>query len=390
MSLVGADWRLQDLPRALLGAIDARGAILQLEEYLERLMEVSVMATENGRSALKLGLRALGLGKGEGVVVPTLVCPTVVKAIVNAGCRPVFADVAEGQLTVSANTLEPLLTADVRAVIVPHLYCLSTQIREIEDLCHQKGTYLIDDAAQSFGLRCDGRYLGTYGDMGVLSFGPFKGVGALRGGALVSRNSELIRSARTFNLQKEHFLTPLRRCASGYFKYFRRQKYFDKRCNASGYPNANQNPKVTNTSSDGGFMLTGLDAVLTRFTLEKHEAILQRRILSAKRVFQALEGNTMFAFFGSSDLPYVKIPVRLNDGYSARDVVLGLRKLKIEAEHLYLPAHLRDPFKQYVAGPLPNAEQAQKQSFLLPNPYHQDAGAVDRLASAVETLTRLL
>lgn len=391
VTLTGADWCILDAVKALQGAVSKHTPISQLEQVLFELTGLSVCATDLGRTAIYLGLKALGLGNGEGVVVQTLVCPTVVNAIVDAGCKPVFADVSAGQLFVTAAELEPLLTTpNVRAVLIPHLFCMSAPMGEIEALCHHKGVFLIDDAAQGFGLSCEGRYLSTFGDLGILSFGPYKGLSSLRGGALVSRDQELIIRAREFSLIEEKIFDPLRRCISGYLKYKLRSLFLNYRDKKNGLHEKNNNLKPFIYSSYQKFMLTGFDAYLTCNIAKRYDDILSMRASNSRKVYKILNCNKGIKFYGSPDLPYVKIPVRLIGPYSARDVVLGFRKLKVEAESIYLPAHLRSPFKQFVTGPLPNAEQVQKQSFLLPNPYHQDAGAIDRLASAVEALTRSL
>jgi dTDP-4-amino-4,6-dideoxygalactose transaminase len=390
VTLIGADWRVQDVPRAVLGFVNQRRAILRLEDFLGRFMGVSVCATELGRTALRLGLAALGLGRGDGVIVPALVCPTVVNAIIMAGCRPVFSDVAPGKLTLTVDELAPLLTSGVHAVLVPHIYCLNAPMEEIETLCREKGVFLIDDAAQSFGMRSGGRYLGTFGDVGILSFGPFKGIAALRGGALVSRDREIINKVRTHGFAEERVLSSLRRCVSGYRRYFLRAGYLEKRFNRTGPLNGKKNASPEISAYVGEYELSGFDATLTRLTVERYENILKSRSLSAERVFRALGNNAIFDFIGPPDSPYVKIPVRLNHQYRAREVVRCLRNLKIDAEQIYVPAHLCPSFKQYAGEKYPNAEQDRMQVFLLPNPYNKGAPALNHLVRAAEELSRTL
>lgn len=389
--LAGADWRVLDIVRAAPGAFfSSQRAVLRLEEYLAGILGVSVLATEVGRTAIRFGLTALGLGRGEGVLVPAMVCPTVISAILNAGCRPVFADVAEGEITVSAESLLPFFTPEVRAVLVPHLYCLSAPMVDIENFCKAKGVFLIDDAAQSFGLRYQGQYLGTFGDVGILSFGPFKGIASLRGGALVSRSPGLIEKARIQLVHKEKAYAPFRRCISGYFKYFRRRHFLEKKRENTKSGKTPRGPKESVPAYAGGYSLTGFDAALTRLTILRHAEILQARSLTAEKVFQSLSDTGLFGFIGAPDLPYVKIPVRLQRGHDAKEVVALLRELKIDAERIYRPAHLGSSFQQYAAHSLPNAEKCHREIILLPNPYTQGEDAVARMAQAVQSLSRHL
>ncbi|MFX0203831.1 MAG: DegT/DnrJ/EryC1/StrS family aminotransferase, partial [Candidatus Hodarchaeota archaeon] len=148
------------------------------------------IATDLGRQAITLALIAAGLKPGDGVVLPSLVCQSVLLPILRLGCVPQFADIGE-DLNISPETVSRVIDEQTRAIIVPHLYGRAAQIERIADIAKRHGVTVIDDAAQALGAKRSGKYVGSFGDVGIFSFGPFKSIIATRGGALVTNNGKI-------------------------------------------------------------------------------------------------------------------------------------------------------------------------------------------------------
>lgn len=150
----------------------------------------------SGSLALESALRACGVGPGDEVVIPTFCCSAVVLPIVTAGALPVLADVGN-ELNLTPGTIVPVLTRNTKAIVVPHLFGNPADIQEIVGIARKKNICVIDDAAQAFGAMIDGKLAGSFGDVGILSFGAEKVCFGLGGGALLSRGDFLSDQTRS-------------------------------------------------------------------------------------------------------------------------------------------------------------------------------------------------
>ena len=139
--------------------------------------------------------RALGVGEGDDVVVPSFTFWASAEAIVNAGARPVFCDIDPDTFCVTADTVRAALTPATRAVLVVHLFGNVAPVREIEAL----GVPVIEDAAQAAGsTSADGRP-GALGTLATFSFFPSKNLGCFGdGGAVTTNDAELAERVRVF------------------------------------------------------------------------------------------------------------------------------------------------------------------------------------------------
>ena len=187
----------RDILRCLVSGQVVRGTDLVAlrSELLDLLRIEDAILCGSGSLALELALRTCHLDQGDEVIIPSFCCSTVVAPILAVGATPVLADVGS-DLNLTAETVEAARTGRTRAVIVPHLFGNPANIEEIVELGDANNIVVIDDAAQALGATIDGRRAGTFGDMGVLSFGAEKVCFGLGGGVLVSRSRGVLESAR--------------------------------------------------------------------------------------------------------------------------------------------------------------------------------------------------
>ena len=142
-----------------------------------------VVGVANGTDAIVLALRALGIGPGDDVVVPSFTFYASAEAIALTGARPVFCDVDPETACVTADTVRAALTPATRAVLVVHLFGNVAPVEEIAAL----GVPVVEDAAQAAGARgVDGRRAGALGALATFSFFPSKNLGAFGDGGAVS------------------------------------------------------------------------------------------------------------------------------------------------------------------------------------------------------------
>jgi dTDP-4-amino-4,6-dideoxygalactose transaminase len=161
----------------------------------------------NGTDALVLALRALGVGPGDEVVVPSFTFYASAEAIPHTGARPVFCDVDPETMLVTADTVRAALTPRTKAVIAVDLFGNVAPVEAIEAL----GVPVIEDAAQAAGtVLDDGRRPGALGTIATFSFYPSKNLGAFGdGGAVVTNDDTLAEAIRTLRFHgsrdKQHF-----------------------------------------------------------------------------------------------------------------------------------------------------------------------------------------
>jgi len=146
----------------------------------------------NGTDALVLAMRALDIGPGDEVIVPSHTAVPTVAAVVMAGATPVCVDVEPEFYTIDASLVEAACTAKTKAIIAVHLYGQAAAMDELKMIADRHGLYLIEDCAQATGAIYRGKRLGSIGDVGCFSFFPTKNLGAIGdGGAVVTSRPEL-------------------------------------------------------------------------------------------------------------------------------------------------------------------------------------------------------
>ncbi|KRP58506.1 DegT/DnrJ/EryC1/StrS family aminotransferase [Pseudomonas trivialis] len=128
------------------------------------------VALANGTVALDLALKALGIGKGDEVIVTSRTFLASVSSIVNAGAIPIFADVDLDSQNFTAHSIEAVLTPRTRALICVHLAGWPCDMDPIMDLALQRGLKVIEDCAQAHGAHYRGRPVGSIGHIGAWSF----------------------------------------------------------------------------------------------------------------------------------------------------------------------------------------------------------------------------
>lgn len=146
------------------------------------------VAVDSGTSAIHLALLSLGIKKGDEIIVPTYVCTAILNAIYYLGAVPVLADINEYDYNISYESAYKKKSEKTRAIIIPHIYGIPADIEKFKDL----GIYVIEDCAQSLGAHYRSKKTGSFGDISVFSFYPSKLLTTAKGGAVYSKNKELI------------------------------------------------------------------------------------------------------------------------------------------------------------------------------------------------------
>lgn len=166
--------------------------VAEFEKRLSEYLEIPyVSAVSSGSSALFLAMAALGLKRGDSVIVPDFTFPAAANAALNLGCDVIPADVEENTFCIAPESVERRIRGDTKAIVAVHQFGIPCRIDIVREIALKNRLLLIEDAACSLG----GRYLGTksgcYGDVAVFSFHPRKMITTGEGGAVVTRDIEL-------------------------------------------------------------------------------------------------------------------------------------------------------------------------------------------------------
>lgn len=150
----------------------------------------------SGTLAVEIGLRALGVGPGDEVVLGAYDFESTFLSVHAIGAQPVLVDVSAENACLDPGGLEAAITPATKAVIATHLHGGLVPMSEVVAVAGRHGVPVLEDAAQATGATVQGKPAGSWGDVGVLSFGGSKLVTAGRGGAILTRRADLHQRAR--------------------------------------------------------------------------------------------------------------------------------------------------------------------------------------------------
>ena len=174
-------------------------------------------AVNTATSALELSAQICQFKNDDEVIIPSHTYTSSAYPFLKAGAKIIWADIDLQTRVVTKETIEACLTKNTRAIVVPHLYGFGAQIDEIVELVEGMNIVVVEDAAQSLGVRLDTRMTGTFADFGVFSFHSHKNMTTLGEGGMITTNDskykELIPMLRHnghcgFNFERENYWQP--------------------------------------------------------------------------------------------------------------------------------------------------------------------------------------
>jgi dTDP-4-amino-4,6-dideoxygalactose transaminase len=151
----------------------------------------------NGLEALHLILRAMGIGPGDEVIVPSNTFIATWLAVTYAGATPIPVEPDERTYNIDPSLIEKAITPRTRAILPVHLYGQPADMDPILEIARRRGLKVIEDAAQAHGARYKGKRTGGFGDAAGFSFYPGKNLGGFGdGGAVTTNDSDLVKRVR--------------------------------------------------------------------------------------------------------------------------------------------------------------------------------------------------
>ena len=162
------------------------------------------IGVSNATSALHLSSKALGITKGDEVIIPDMTFVATASSILFTGATPVVADI-DNDLNISIESIEKNITKKTKAILPVHFAGKICNINKIKKIARNNNLKLIEDCAHGIGTREGKKHVGTFGNAGCFSFYPTKNFTTIEGGMVITNSEEIakyVRTARNHGLTK--------------------------------------------------------------------------------------------------------------------------------------------------------------------------------------------
>jgi dTDP-4-amino-4,6-dideoxygalactose transaminase len=169
----------------------------------------NVIGLSNVLDALHLSLLALGITKGDEVIVPSNTYIATVLAVSYVGATPVFVEPNIDTYNIDVDKMEKAITAKTKVIMPVHLYGQACQMNKIQEIAKKYNLFIVEDNAQSQGASFNGQLTGTFGNVNGTSFYPGKNLGALGdAGAITTNDDDIakkIRVLRNYGSDRKYY-----------------------------------------------------------------------------------------------------------------------------------------------------------------------------------------
>ena len=165
--------------------------VAEFEESVCKYLGVKhSIGVANGTDALRIALMALNIGKDDEVITTPFTFVATTEMIVSLGARPVYVDIEPESYNINPSLIKEKITSRTKAILPVHLYGNPAKMDEIITIARDYNLYVIEDAAQAFGVAYKDKKVCTFGDIACISFFPSKNLGCYGDGGMVVTNSD--------------------------------------------------------------------------------------------------------------------------------------------------------------------------------------------------------
>jgi perosamine synthetase len=314
--------------------------VVEFENEFSRFCNANYgIATSSGTTALHLALVALGIGKNDEVIVPTLTMIATANPVIFAGATPVFVDSEPNTWNIDVNAIEKKINDRTKAIMPVHLYGHPVDMDPLIKLAKKYNLFVVEDAAEAHGAEYKGKIVGCLGDVGCFSFYTNKIITTGEGGMSVTNNDE---TADKLSLFRD-------------LAHSKEKRYLHYEI---GY----------------NYRMTNLQAAIGLAQMEKiHEYISARR--SHAKLYNSLlkdvEGITLPPEADWAKNIYWLYSILIEDdfGIERDELMLRLEKNGIETRPFFIPMHRQPVFKKMgiIKGEFPIADELCTKGLCLPS-----------------------
>jgi dTDP-4-amino-4,6-dideoxygalactose transaminase len=325
--------------------------VFEFERQFSMAQDVRFTAAcSSGTDALHLILWALGIGRGDEVIIPSHTFIATAEAVLLTGATPVFVDIDETSFTIDPSKIEAAITSRTKVVLPVHLYGQACAMDQIVEIARSKNLHLVEDACQAHIAEYKGKKVGSFGIASAFSFYPGKNLGAYgEAGAVVTNDEDLYKK---ICMLRDHGQV---------------QKYYH---DVWGH----------------NYRMDGMQAAILRAKLSHLDEWTEMRRRNA-HLYNA----------GLSDLPQIKIPAEMPYAKHVYHlyVIRTSRRDELKTDlakkgvatglHYPIPLHLQRAFLPlgYREGSLPVTEMIARQIISLPMYAELDESQVEYICTSV-------
>ena len=343
------------------GWVSSKGKFIS--EFEERFAEyIGVkygVATSSGTTALHLALVALGVKKGDEVIIPTLTFAAVANAVIYTGAKLVFVDSHPDYWCIDPEKIEEKITRKTKAIIPVHLYGHPCDMDIILKMAGEYGLYVIEDCAEAHGAEYRGRKVGSFSDISCFSFYGNKIITTGEGGMCLTNDERL---AEKMKILRDHGMKPDR-------KYWHEVIGFNYR-------------------------MTNLQAALGVAQLEKMEKFVQKKIEIAETynsLLKNVDGITL-----PPKMPWARnvywlysiLVDKSSYGLDRDELIVKLLERGIETRRFFYPLHIMPPYRTYAHGEYSVAENLSSKGLNLPSSVKLSYEEIYEIAHLIKQLNK--
>lgn len=278
------------------------------------------VAVNSGTSGLHLCVRALGIGEGDEVILPSYTFIAVANAIRMERATPVFVDIDPVTLNLDPDKVEAAITPRTRAMMVVHTFGRPAEMAPLLGIAKRHGLRIIEDACEAIGAEYRGKKVGPIGDAGVFAFYPNKQITTGEGGMIVTQHARIAAAARAMRNQ--------------------------------GRGNPDRGQWLEHTDVGYNYRLSEMQCALGIEQLRRIEDILARRAAIAGWYDRFLQGHPdlLLPALAVNDcrLSWFVYVVRLSERFSREDrdaIVRTLAAQGIGCGRYFAPIHLQPAYR---------------------------------------------
>ena len=334
--------------------------VTEFEDALQSYLNVkNVVVVSSGTAALHLSLLALGIAKGDEVIVPAFTFPAAANVIELLGAKPVLVDISLDDFCIDASRIEEAVSNRTKAILPVHEFGQAAEMDKVTAIAEKYDLEVVEDAACALGTEFNSRKAGTFGTLGCLSFHPRKVITTGEGGAVVAEDDELAERIRTL---RNHGISII-------------------------------DGKYDVAYAGLNYRITDFQAALGLFQLFSIEDIIKARIEIAKTYDEKLspiDWVTVPKLFRDRKNVYQTYHIMLDDKIDRDELIRSLRKKDIEAnvgaQALNCLTHYREKYALEEQD-FPNAARAFKQGLALPMGNHVSCEDIEYIANTLSGIS---
>lgn len=331
--------------------------VREFEERFSRYCGVRHgVAVSNGTAALHLALAALGIKKGDEVIVPDLTFIAPANAVTYTGAKPVFADSEKKTWNINPNKIEEKITKKTKAIIPVHLYGHPCDMDPIMKIAKTHNLFVIEDCAEAHGAEYKGKRVGSFGDIACFSFFGNKIITTGEGGMCITNDKKL---ANKMDMLRDHGMN-------------KKKAYW--------HPIIGFNYRMTNLQAAIG--VAQLEKINDLIKIKRKNAQLYNSLLKDVRgiTLPPEEKYAKNVYWMYSVLIQESFPVNRDK------LITKLKEEKIDSRPFFNPINSMPPYKSNEKFPV--AEELSRKGINLPSSVNLTKGDIERIVAVLSSVKK--